>query len=89
MNVRRAVFAAPLFLFAVLTSAENVSVSSMDALRKAVSGAGPGEHSIELEILGPDGRVVERREIGPLEVVASRREYRSIHWISLHSVMRH
>ncbi|MDF1552226.1 MAG: hypothetical protein P1P84_04145 [Deferrisomatales bacterium] len=49
----------------------------------------PGEYPIELEILGPGGGVVERRTLAPVAVSRGRRVYRSIHWVSLHSVMRH
>ena len=49
----------------------------------------PGEYLIELEILGPGGGVVERRTLAPVPVTCGHRVYRSIHWVSLHSVMRH
>ncbi len=49
----------------------------------------PGEYPIELEILGPGGGVVARRTLAPVPVTRGRRVYRSIHWVSLHSVMRH
>lgn len=52
-------------------------------------GLPPGEYRIELEILGPGGGVVERRTLTPVPVARGRRVYRSIHWVSLHSVMRH
>lgn len=49
----------------------------------------PGTYSVELEIQGPGGGVVDRRTLDPVEVAPGRRVYRSLHWVSLHSVMRH
>jgi hypothetical protein len=48
----------------------------------------PGTYPVELEILGPGGGVVDRRTLAPVELAAGRRVYRSLHWVSLHSVMR-
>jgi len=48
----------------------------------------PGEYSLDIEILGPGGGVVERRTLPPVQVTQGRRVYRSLHWLSQRSVRR-